>query len=301
MGCGASTTSPHGRDTLSSVPPLPHDEIRYHRELESLEYISDAETIDEPSNFSKIVRVKAKCVVARIAHGITDDVTQFDEDIRESEPIFAEEEFDFIRQWVDEITVALAGAAASPIVEWDPVQAKLVAKGRAKHAPDSSRTVATRVAHANSTGPRSSPGMHSQSSQYTQPQQQSVQTPRQQQQQQQQVYAPHPHSLSDFITPHDAGLTSPETQSSSALGTTGDNFVLDSTSSNAQGVVAPIPASHLHHDAPSAAKYQVKTAAPLPPSPAQSLDRHKTKASIVKSPRTAEDERALPGQMIEAH
>lgn len=301
MGCGASTAGYGRRDDASSVPALGNEEARMHREIESLEYISDADTVDEPSSFKRAVQIAAKCVVARVAHGITDDVLQFEEGMRELEPVFSDDEFNFMREWVDEMLAILGGDPPEPIPDHYILGPRQSAKERMKTSStsfrpmDSSRTVATRVSHGNtgiihSQSPPPAPPVDNRGGQLAFP------SPRHE--------TTHP-------------ITSPATQSSSMLGATGDTFVLDSTSSNAPRVVDPnhslptyVAAQNKKPTSAAAAKY-AKDSGPLPPIPASpgeaqqwslaeavtrspSLGRKQTSAKIVSSPTQG----GLPGDVV---
>jgi len=88
-----------------------------HREIDHLDFYSDALSADEPSAVAAAIRLKGRRLVARVAHGITDDLNQFDSEIQASVPTYTAADFVPVRDWMAEVATLLDGAPPEPMAD----------------------------------------------------------------------------------------------------------------------------------------------------------------------------------------
>jgi hypothetical protein len=118
MGCASSIVGPGPCEEDPALLPMPSaDELRTHREIDNMDFYSDADTAEEPSAMSASMSMKARCMLFRFSHGINDDVMQYDFEVRASIPVYTYEDFDFVRDWQVETRDALNGEKPLPIEE----------------------------------------------------------------------------------------------------------------------------------------------------------------------------------------
>jgi hypothetical protein len=118
MGCGASYDNPGPMaEDITQLPRPSQEEMRIHREIDNMDFWSDADTAEEPSSISASLSLKARVLVARVSHGINDDAEQFDIEVRASVPQFVPEDFDFVRDWQVDCRDTLGADLPIPIEE----------------------------------------------------------------------------------------------------------------------------------------------------------------------------------------